>query len=355
MLQQIPENYYKVLLNLISNGGHNDYDSKLEFLGLLQGENLNINSVEIIEKLIEKRIYVEDPSLKDYFVDNELVDFTTYSNYTFGIEGLYKNKSYTLNPDLYKEIYDVVKFIIENSFEYSLLADKHSVVCQLLGFLTNEEKIKFLKEKYKESWLLGEERSLFLLFMDKWNGVENNYVSWYDHIYDCLTYDGKFIAYFLSASSFQLLDDSSFFETDYRRWLDFYRLKKLQLFIKSEIDELQNSSSNGKSRPGKKKEFKAEEFFTAGGLEMFDLIVKHWKDEKNQAFFSDIYHYLRSKGKLNTNTKTSEGYTNYVLNRFPELVSFSRVIPKSNLISSANTSRYVKFAEILKDYSLNKS
>src|SRR5690606_11112389 len=133
---------------------------------------------------------VEDPVLKDYFGD-ELIDFTKNIDYSFGNEGLYKKMSYSLNPELYEEIYSAVKLIVEDPNDFYCKRDIDFLVSELLGFFSVEEKIKFLKTRYREYLSQDDDVSLFLLYLGK--NIHANYTSWEDYICDSLNYDDKFI------------------------------------------------------------------------------------------------------------------------------------------------------------------
>lgn len=333
-MEEFDEFYYRRLINTISQKIYNGFD--LELIGVLKDFDLYTNkkSIEFLEYLIECKIYVKQKEIPHYLycinipsdLDNEHIPL--YDLEAF----VYKELKYRYNKKIYSEIYKITEYVIEFRMSLPLQNDVIYIISELKGIIDNDDKIAFLKEKLKFYWKPFEDSSSFLLFMNERHDWEGQ--TWQDEIISELTFDEHFILFYLTCSKHENLEQTDYYKTTFKLWVEHYRKQRLIDFCKTEIEKLQglpNLPEKGieikKITETRDKKIKSDMIFKENYGHLFDYIVTCFSDKQNKAFFSYLYHYFSDNGFLLKNAKSSVTYNSYLVkNNFID--KFSKVIQR---------------------------
>ena len=339
-MENLPEYSYKILLNVTLNQVYKD-NLSLKFNGILKDINQHIK-VDFLSFLIDNDIYQTDNSRQ---LENlKLVDFKRIKKFELGQTLRYNDNYYSLNEQIYNEIYSLANYTIEKKIKIEFSFDYDTITSEINSFLNTQDKVNFLTQKHSDLWKNFNEdcMSNFLLFM----GIENSHVfypTWKDYMIDTLFWESDFMELYLTSSSIKVDFESSFY-TNFKDWVKFYRTKNLINFCKEKIEELKKPNSNSTQKGQESQIFKDD------GLQMFWHIKNNNTKVENRAFFSKLYTFLLDQKKISFFTGDSVDYREYVLG-FSEFKSFSGII-KNEPTSKAKTDMEIYFRELLETYSV---
>lgn len=338
MITQI-SNYHYTLLNVVSNRVLNK-KLNAKYNGILEGYDLQKYSSELIDKLIELGVYSE---LK---LENPIEDSFYWSlkdmEYSFGPELIYNNKLYALSDELHSEIFTTLKYIAEEYSSSIVEQDLNILISELNGFIKVDEKIIFLKLKHQKLWEPNDNTDQFMIYM----GFSKSeiYKNWEDYVINYLSFDGHYYEFYLSLKGRKEVEESIFYNNIYKNWVNFYRLKNLIEFCKEKINEFEANSKQSENSL-------SQLIFKNDGYKVFEHIVSKYSEEKNKAFFSYLYSFLRTKDKIIKDRIDNKDYRDFIYEHFG--IKMSRVIQSSPNNPKTESERHETFLNYMKTYSVN--
>lgn len=309
---EIDERHYRFLLNSVRQDNSDRFG--LEFLGILKNYDLynDKKSCSYLEYLIECKIYLEVNEVPRVFYCIDIVKEMRDENIDLNnLDAFhYNDKKYIYNFKIYQEIYKLTEYVIKERLAWDIENDSLHLISELNAYIDDDEKITFLKEKLKYYWKPNEDTSAFLLFMnqtEQWEGQ-----TWEDEIRSYLVEDDIFHLFYLTCSKAIELKNSTYYNIDYKRWVDCYRKRKLIEFCKNEIFKI-NGYSNVSQKDLKSNNLKSDLIFKANGEEIFNYIDLNYEGDKNQAFYNYLYYFLKDELKIiKLEDEHSITYTSYV-------------------------------------------
>jgi hypothetical protein len=277
-----------------------------KYFGLLRNFDFNpTNSAKILEDLIALNIFILEFSLtgKDLEEERQWHIKNPNKKSYFGFDCLsfiFKENMYTYNSDIYYQMYELDKLKIEY---YSETQDKILEIDYAIEreFQT-EEKLRILEYRYnyyfnliqnnKEEYLLYK-NGLFVYEVNNWRDIYKEEITAgedYKSVIDFLKGINRFYAVDIK-ETWKLLHKVS-------EICNYCELKKQQIENpqKSNLD-LINS---------------AKLIFASNGFEIFKLLLKNYKGEKNKAFYSYLYHYLLKKDLIINPVKDNKDYREFI-------------------------------------------
>ena len=328
-------------------------ESKINYFGILKDFDFNNINRDTFPVLLKSGIFNEF-ELSKHYADKE--------NY-FGIELSHQNESFC-DFFLYnrKEYYLKKEVLIQlmnnqiNSFNlfYEISDIEQELNLELSKEFLDSQKINVLENFFKkyQSQLTNKifyndyEKIKESKNIDKWieylfDEIDNQYSFDYDIRYNfiILFLKGQKNNHFYFPEKVCLLWKESFI---------FYKLKKHLEFLKNKILGITSNklTYHNISTPSKEE----LSIFKNEGLSVFECIVSNYDNEKNKAFFSYLFHFMRNKDLLRTNAKTSsKKYIEYISNNFN--LEMSKVINSTANEQTEFELKMALFEDILK---LNK-
>lgn len=333
-MQEIDEVYYRFLIGSVVN--KNCGELKFEFLGILKDFALyeDKKSLAFLEYLIECNVYIEVKEMPYHLVcfdiakEEQRKDVDLHYMDAFH----YNDRIYIYNMAIYSDIYKLSQYVIECRLKWVFKDDIFYLISELNGFINDEDKIEFLKEKLKFYWKPNENTSSFLLFMNKMQDAEGE--TWEEEMITCMVEDPIFDLFFLTGSNKIELNDSSFYNNYFRLWVEYYRKRRLIEFCTNKIAKI-DGSPNLRPREFNKeninqtslRKIKSDLIFKDNNEILFDFIVNSYASKKNNAFFSYLFHFFSDNGFLLKQAKSSIVYNSFLVeNNFIE--KFSKVIQR---------------------------
>lgn len=341
MIKDMTKFEKRILLNIISSKSHVLNKLDLKFISSFKGRNLNDNSTLFIDELIDKRIYTNESNYNSY-TEIELDQYYNLNNFIFGENFYYKKNIYSVNFEIFEEIFLTIDYIINQDRFYSFSEDIDNLILGIKGCHNDNEKLDFLKSKHKSFWKIEENQSEFLLFME--NESSNN--SWKELVLDYYI-DDNFLLYYLSAETHEPLRKSRFYKTHFKQWIKFHRLKKLILFCKKNIEFIEGKEKNKTSLN------LSEKIFKDNGLDIFNFIVSNYTDLKNKAFFSYLFHFFSDNNLLQEHKAKSSVHYNEFLIKNKYLENFSKVIQRTDNKSNREEKAFEIFKNLYQDFIQN--
>jgi hypothetical protein len=330
-MEEFEEFYYSRLINYISRKIYTGFD--LEFIGILKDFNLyeDKQSITFLEYLIKCKIYIEVKEMPHYICCSDILEIIRSKNSELdNLDGfIYNDKNYIYNFKIYSEIYKITEYVIENTMSLPLENDIIYIISELKGIIDNDDKISFLKEKIKFYWKPFENSSSFLLFMNEKHDWEGQ--NWEDEIRSELTWDEHFILFYITCSKHENLEQTYYYRSTYKLWIENYRKKKLIDFCKTELEnikELLNVPVKVNKSANTDKIIKSDIIFKEDYECLFNYVVTEYSGTKNKAFFSYLFHFFSDNKFLLKNIKSSVAYKNYLVgNNFID--KYSKVIQRN--------------------------
>lgn len=326
---------YSKLISSISRKIYHGFD--LELIGVLKDFDLfdNKKSIPFLEYLIECKIYLEVKEIPSHLRCNNILDEIRSENtellYLDGF--IHNDKNYIYNFKIYSEIYKITEYVIENRMSLPLENDIIHIISELKGIINHDDKISFLKEKIKYCWKPFEDSRSFLLFMNEKHDWEGQ--NWEDEIRSELIWDEHFILFYLTCTKNTNLEDTYYYKTTFKLWVEHYRKKRLINFCGIELKNiigLLDGTKNVKKQPTSTdtivEKINADMIFKKQHISLFQYIVTSYSDKKNKAFYSYLYRYFSQEKYLLKNIKSSVPYNRYLVeNHFID--KFSKVIQRT--------------------------
>lgn len=350
-MEEFEEFYYSRLINSISRKIYTGFD--LEFIGILKDFNLyeDKQSINFLEYLIKCNIYTEVKQMPNYICCSDILEIVRSKNSELdNLDGfIYNDKNYLYNFKIYSEIFKITEYVIENRMSLPLENDIIYIISELKGIIENHDKITFLKEKIRFYWKPFEHSSSFLLFMNEKNDWEGQ--NWEDEIRSELTWDEHFILFYLTCTKNTNLEDTCYYKTTFKLWVEHYRKKRLINFCEIELKNiigLLDGPKNVKKQPTSTdtivKKINADMIFKKQHISLFQYIVTSYSDKKNKAFYSYLYRFFSQEKYLLKNLKSSVPYNRYLVeNHFID--KFSKVIQRTTDDSEEEKRMFAIFEE----------
>lgn len=316
----------------------------IKFKHILNDFDLDKPDNKLIDKLIETGFYYIDEEQREY-CDDFVAD-----NYELGCEIMYNNTPYYSNIDFYEELYYTLEGIVKCLYDRNFTKDISSVTLRLKSCFNNCEKIDFLKviltECYDTDHEDAEEFSVFL----------EGHESWKYEIQSCIPFESEIFHYYLKKTEEEKLTSSRILNIHVPQWLEFYRRVKLIDFCRNKIEEIDTSKDSTIPIPSKIEEITHtnEELalFKGFGLNYFNCICSNYFGDRNPAFYSYLFFFLKTQDLLNVNSKTnSRKYVNYIKGKFG--LEFSKVINSSANLQTEHNIKMIQFKKIIDTNLLN--
>lgn len=350
-MEEFEEFYYSRLINSISRKIYTGFD--LEFIGILKDFNLyeDKQSIAFLEYLIKCKIYIEVKEMPHYICCSDILEIIRSKNSELdNLDGfIYNDKNYLYNFKIYSEIFKITEYVIENRMSLPLENDIIYIISELKGIIENHDKITFLKEKIRFYWKPFEDSSSFLLFMNEKHDWEGQ--NWEDEIRSELTWDEHFILFYLTCTKNTNLEDTCYYKTTFKLWVEHYRKKRLINFCEIELKNitgLLDGPKNVKKQPTSTdtivEKINADMIFKKQHISLFQYIVTSYSDKKNKAFYSYLYRFFSQEKYLLKNLKSSVPYNRYLVeNHFID--KFSKVIQRTKEDSDEEQRMFAIFEE----------
>jgi hypothetical protein len=263
------------------------------------------SELEQQSELIEQGIYtLEDNNDEDFFINPTLTySIKTDNNVEIGEFFNHNNQYYYVNSSIYDSIYDQLGFImyIHEEAASSLIERQIEHIITLIP--KKSEAIEMLKNKrneYLEKYLILMEE--FPTFID---GLKQPESYGFESV-DQLVIESIKEAYEI-VSDFVLqlpLEDNKLTKL----WIEIVTLESKITMINTKIDELNNFA------PLKQNTLQ-NKIFKDDGEKIFIFLVNETLEEKNTAFFSYLYLFLRSQNKTGSKNYQNKAYREYVLKK----------------------------------------
>lgn len=345
---------YSRLINSISKKIYEGF--KLEFIGVLEDFDMfeDKKSIAFLEYLIKCKIYLEVKEIPQHAycpAINEIMD-SPNDNLEYLDGFIYEDKCYLYNFKIYSEIYKITEYVIKNRLSFYIEKDMASLISELNGVINNKEKIKLLKKKLKLYWQPFQDSGSFLLFMDQkqeWPGQ-----TWEDEIRGYLVEDDIFTLFYLTCSKKENLEESHYYKTTFKLWVEHFRKKRLIDFCKIEIEKInrlpvvpKNAIKKPKAPEATIDKIKLEMICKAEYISLFQYIVTSYSDKKNRAFYSYLFRYFSEKKYLLKNIKSSVPYSRFLVEN-DYIDTFSKVIQRT----SDNSDEEKKMIDIFDEFNL---
>lgn len=265
-----------------------------------------LSKTEQQAELIRLGIYKLDANTEvdTEFLDFNLINFTRSTDkVNIGDVIQYNQEYYYINPEIYVAIYYKAGFIVHIHEELTsdILDRQIEHIKTLIPKKT--ELLEFLINRRNE-------------YLKKYLNLMHNYPNFLDGLKNPQDYGFESIDHLITASikeSNEILHDFVFNKllednTLTKVWIEAATLELRIIIINERIDELNNFVPYKQKNPPKP-------IFKDDGEKIFDFITNESVEEKNTAFFSYLYLFLRSQNKTYSKTYQNEAYRNYVLNR----------------------------------------
>mgnify|MGYP006150968425 FL=1 len=195
---------------------------------------------------------------------------------------------------------------------------------------------------------IGELSSDFLLYQNKPNN--STFESWQEFIF--FDIDEPFLKHYLTSKFSEEADESFFIENNLTDWVHFYLRKKIVLFVENKIEKF-NNENNSFSLLNHIPSEEEISLFKGNGIDIFNTIISNYKKEKNPAFFSYLFFFLKANKLLNiSGTTDSVKYRDYILKKYG--VSFPRIINSSAQKQTEHENKMNEFKNII-DVHLKKN
>jgi hypothetical protein len=331
------------------------------YYGVLKDFNLETINRNTFPKLLTSNIFEEEElsngyqSQEDYF-GIELCD----SNWGLSNFYLFNRKEYYLKKSILPEMF---RYCARKCECYDSLNQKKYDLDFNLNFqISDFSKIKFLKIEIQRLYQNLEDKDYFLLYSR--NKETDDFKSWFEYFESeqIENEDYTFIFKYLAG-------DNDFVPTSIKKmWQEYFLVNQLSEFCKKKIyqierysgineadvniEESKNSQNNFVQNTNEKKFFNhsklTSEIFNDDSEELFEFIVNRYREEKNAAFYSYLYHFFCDKKFfVNNKKKTNIKYDNYLIkNKY--IQSFSKVIQKSETDGDAAKDKDLYFEKEMK-------
>lgn len=313
---------------------------------------LSKNSTLLLDDFLFDKLYIESNDLENFILEyGNVEEFSIQSPFVFSSLIVHRNHIYSLNHELlYKEIYSVLNELINTSkvinTSYLKLIDQ--IENYFSGIQTAIEKINFLELLLKKLHDIGELSSDFLLYQNKPNN--STFESWQEFIF--FDIDEPFLKHYLTSKFSEEADESFFIENNLTDWVHFYLRKKIVLFVEDKIKKF-NNENNSFSLLNHIPSEEEISLFKGNGIDIFNTIISNYKNEKNPAFFSYLFFFLKANKLLNiSGTTDSVKYRDYILKKYG--VSFPRIINSSAQKQTEHENKMNEFKNII-DVHLKKN
>ena len=124
------------------------------------------------------------------------------------------------------------------------------------------------------------------------------------------------------------------------------------LFVENKIEKF-NNENNSFSLLNHIPSEEEISLFKGNGIDIFNTIISNYKKEKNPAFFSYLFFFLKANKLLNiSGTTDSVKYRDYILKKYG--VSFPRIINSSAQKQTEHENKMNEFKNII-DVHLKKN
>lgn len=268
---------------------------KTKFSGILNDLSLEVIDQNLIKELISRGIYKKNEAdwTSNLLKVENSIELSHYLHYN--------SSNYTLNEEISDEIFEQLEFFIEH-IDCDFESNKKKFFLKLNAYIDVDKKIKFLKKLYKKDYVkLTKDHDVLIYFGQE----ENGFTSWKDYIVHSI--DSSLIKQHLK-------DEILFYKTDVIKiWSEYRSLKSLtDLYLKT-IEKLSNPKNNASNKTKKKSH--AQLIFREDGEEIFNALISLTVKEKNTAFFSYLYLFLRKKEKTLSPNYQNKKYRVFVLNQ----------------------------------------
>ncbi len=276
--------------------------SDFPFLGKLYNHNFDkLSDREQKKLLIKNKIYVIDD--EKIVLQSNVID----KNYKFqiGDDFVLSSKNYTVNDELIDEICQYMADDVKSSMAQPIDISKKTIQLYSEHLLTDREKDDFYRKEHQDFFAKIKENENFFMYNDPeaWH-----YPSWEYYVgEEVRSGDAKLIEQHV----FNNGDGYTFFCDISETWQDLFYFTEMLSFLKSRIKIREVISAS-------------KLIFKSNGEELFDFIVAQYPKEKNSAFFSYLYFFLRDDVKLlQLTSNDSKDYREYVINKFK--IPFARI------------------------------
>jgi hypothetical protein len=312
--------------------GYPNDEFSLDFIGILQEYDLTAKdeiSTDFLEILIQKKIYIEAKDTGQVLNDKSILQFLL-SKLGCMASFRYDDKFYVYNYEIFYEIFQMTEFVIENDLYPVFQLDLADMKTEMQGIVDLEGQIKFLRKKRKKLFKPDKYLTNFTHYMEE--RTEYNDDKWVQAVIKNLIIDKHFVTFYLSTFKHKNLEKGNFYKEMFPSWSNYSRKKKLIKFCDEELKKLQlnalnsnKSITNNASIDDHQTRKYEDIIFKDGNEGLFYFIEEKYDGEKNNAFFSYLYHFFSSNEFLLKNLKSSLDYNRFLIeNKFID--KFSKVI-----------------------------
>lgn len=312
-----------------------------KFFGISMGKNFNIINDDLINFIIDKKIYI--PSKNKLNRNNKIQKSYSDLKKDFIFESVY----YELNPKICLELFEYYKVQIKIYEIKTLAYFRNSVQSRLIGIENDFDVLKILKKS---------RINLTLESID--------YVLQLDDFINILQKELQNSELFESILKFEFL------ETEIQDYLTsniilregkfLQKWKKLQSqnirlkYYNKKILELENAISHNHKIAIETKNPLNKIIFKDNAELIFWFIIQKYPKEKNASFFSYLYFYFKDNLKmLQIVSKDSTDYREYIIGIFK--IQFSRIQDTTSKIPFKKNEINFQFDNYVKEYHSVKS
>ncbi len=305
-----------------------------DFFGILSGFNFrNCNHQDLIDTVIHYNVYIPVENNK---LNQESITKNSFS--TLSKEFIYNGISYKLNPKIVIEIFEYYKMQIR-IFEIETMAYlRNSILTRTIDIDDKNDVLEILKKRRN---LIVEKSIKYVLKLGSFTELVDQKTLYnnthYEIIYSLLS--SQEIENYLS------LEIVSYKGTFLKKWeklqsqntqIKFYTEKILEVESSKTKDLQSNISNNPLNRI----------IFKHNAEQLFRFIVEKYPKQKNTAFFSYLYFFLKDNLKvLQITGNDNKDYRDFIISLYN--ISFKRI----QNASSENQYKKIEMFKLFDEYS----
>lgn len=273
--------------------------------------------------------YVSD---EDYFGLELETDDWDFSDFF-----LFNRKEYHLKKEIYDELYQSDRNLIEddNDPAYSISQIDYEVEKEF----NEQRKLVILEHYYKKYFSAIKDKELYLLY-------KNNTKK-----HDCNTFADYYRENIQASEDYRCI-------AQYLKGAGTYYNKELKeawelMFLIANVCDFCVRKKHELANPLQKTQVisEAETIFIDDGESIFSFIMSKYSGNKNPAFFSYLFSYLKENNKTISKGKDSKEYRNYILRNYK--IKMSRIIETSANNQFKKDEMFIKFSNYMQSYSVN--
>jgi hypothetical protein len=319
-----------------------------KYFGILKNFDFD-NVCENFNELIESGIYdIQDCDNCENWIDEGNMNFSYYYEN--------RNKKYNFKNEVYYEIIEkIINFLGTLNLQDEIQDEINKINSKVKKEFLLEKKIILLENIYKSEYKK--------LNKDDYTSLKEN--MYLDIIYTDNRLEG-FISFF-KGTKIKLTDIAE--EIEWKEWKEIYRFEQISNYLNNLIIDLTEKKEIQKPLEEKIEIQKTLEkkpkidiqnnelsklIFKEKGLSLFKFIYEKYPKQKNPAFFSYLYFYLKDKFLLLASGEDNIDYRDYVMKAY-DLKTFSRIQkPKVNNPYKKNDLENL-FNSFYNEFELNRS